>query len=60
MRHMVNFLSRLRARRGVPPGGYGPEVLFAGWVDLPEAFRQPAAGRAAAAPRASHNFTRSR
>jgi len=37
MRLIARLLARLRARRrtGV---GYGAEVLFAGWVELPRAF----------------------
>lgn len=34
-------------RRPARQGGYGAEVLFAGWVELPAAFRQlkrPTAG----------------
>jgi hypothetical protein len=33
----VFFALRPRRRRG---GGYGADVLFAGWVDLPAAFRE--------------------
>lgn len=32
-------------RRGARPRGYGAEVLFAGWVDLPKAFREIIARR---------------
>jgi hypothetical protein len=60
MRHLINFLLRHRARLATRPNGYGAEVLFAGWVELSGAFREPDAGRSAAGPGPSHNFTRSR
>ncbi len=51
MRLLDKILARFRAARAAPPGGYGPEVLFAGWVELPEAFRQLAARRSPGSPR---------
>lgn len=50
MRIFGKILARFRARRTHRPGGYGPEVLFAGWVQLPESFRgllrrDPGSGR---------------
>lgn len=39
MRFFARILARFRARRASRSGGYGPEVLFAGWVHLPESFR---------------------
>jgi hypothetical protein len=41
----------LRARRPARAGGYSAEVLFAGWVELPAAFRELLARRRATGPR---------
>jgi hypothetical protein len=38
---LKNLWSRLRARRQPRRNGYGPDVLCAGWVDLPAALRAP-------------------
>ena len=51
MRLLGKIFARFRARRATSPGGYGPEVLFAGWVELPEAFRKLATRRAPGTPR---------
>ena len=51
MRLLGKILARFRARRAAPAGSYGPEVLFAGWVELPEAFRTLATRRSPARPR---------
>ena len=40
MRLLLKILSALRRLRPARPGGYGAEVLFAGWVELPPAFRE--------------------
>jgi hypothetical protein len=49
---LKKFWARLRSRRQPRRNGYGPEVLCAGWVDLPaplrEPSRPPASGRTAA------------
>jgi hypothetical protein len=45
MELMRRIYRRLRARRPARAGGYGAEVLFAGWVELPAAFRQLLARR---------------
>jgi len=37
LRRLFRFLDRRRGARAMT--GYGPEVLFAGWVDLPAAYR---------------------
>jgi hypothetical protein len=49
MRLIRQLLSVFRRRQAAPEGGYAAEVLFAGWVDLPAAFREHAARRAAVA-----------
>jgi hypothetical protein len=49
MRLIRKLLSVFRRRQAAPEGGYAAEVLFAGWVDLPAAFREHAARRAAVA-----------
>lgn len=36
----VLMLLRTRARRRSARSGYGPEVLFSGWVQLPPAFTE--------------------
>jgi len=42
IRHLwVSF----RWRRAARAGGYGAEVLFAGWVELPKGFREIIARR---------------
>ncbi len=41
MGKLKNLWSRLRARRQPRRNGYGPDVLCAGWVDLPAALRAP-------------------
>ena len=51
MRFLGKIFARFGARRAAPPGGYGPEVLFAGWVELPEQFRKFSALRSPATPR---------
>jgi hypothetical protein len=38
---LKNLWTRLRARRQTRRNGYGPDVLCAGWVDLPAALRAP-------------------
>lgn len=38
---LKNLWSRLRARRQPRRNGYGPDVLCAGWVDLPAVLRAP-------------------
>jgi hypothetical protein len=40
MRLLRWILVSLRLDRRGRSGGYGPEVLFAGWVELPAAFRE--------------------
>lgn len=50
MRILGRIFARFRARRAAPPGGYGPEVLFAGWVELPEQFRKLPALRSPGTP----------
>jgi hypothetical protein len=40
MRFIRSMLWPFRRRRKAQPGGYGAEVLFAGWVELPAAFRE--------------------
>ncbi|MDW8467646.1 MAG: hypothetical protein RML56_00235 [Burkholderiales bacterium] len=37
LRRLIGFFVRRPAARSL--AGYGPEVLFAGWVELPAAFR---------------------
>jgi hypothetical protein len=49
MRLIRQFLAVFRRRRPAPAGGYAAEVLFAGWVELPAAFREHASRRVAAA-----------
>jgi hypothetical protein len=49
MRLIRHILSAFRRRRPAPAGGYAAEVLFAGWVELPAAFREHAARGVAAA-----------
>ena len=51
MRLIRHLFSAFRRRQATPPGGYGAEVLFAGWVELPASFRELAARRAANAAR---------
>lgn len=51
MRRLGRLLARLRARRAAPAGGYGPEVLLAGWVQLPPAFRDRPQGEPKSARR---------
>ncbi len=45
----MSYLRKLwlgyRVRRQARPGGYDAEVLFAGWVELPPAFREIIARR---------------
>jgi hypothetical protein len=36
---MLNWLKAVFARRAAPEKGYGMEVLYAGWVDLPAELR---------------------
>ena len=40
----MSFIRRIfglfRRRRRARAGGYGAEVLFAGWVEVPAAFRE--------------------
>jgi hypothetical protein len=40
MRLIHWIFGSFRARRRARAGGYGAEVLFAGWVDLPKGFRE--------------------
>lgn len=40
MRLIRQILSAFRRRQPASAGGYGAEVLFAGWVDLPASFRE--------------------
>ena len=40
MRFLGKIFAHFRARRAAPQGGYDPEVLFAGWVQLPASFRE--------------------
>ena len=40
MRLLKRLFAALRAQRPGRPAGYGEEVLFAGWVELPAAFRE--------------------
>jgi len=40
MRLLTRILVSLRIYRRARSGGYGPEVLFASWVELPAAFRE--------------------
>jgi hypothetical protein len=49
MRLIRQFLAVFRRRHPASAAGYGPEVLFAGWVELPDSFREHAARRVAAA-----------
>jgi len=51
MRLIRQLFSAFRRRHPAPPGGYGAEVLFSGWVDLPASFRKLAARRTASATR---------
>ena len=50
MRLLDKLFAHFRVRRAAPQGGYGPEVLFAGWVELPEAFRKLATRRSPGRP----------
>jgi hypothetical protein len=47
MRLIRHLFLAFRRRQAAPTGGYGAEVLFAGWVELPASFRELAARRAA-------------
>jgi hypothetical protein len=38
MSYLRNLWLSFRLRSRAQAGGYGDEVLFAGWVDLPPAF----------------------
>ncbi|MEW5863883.1 MAG: hypothetical protein AB1773_09850 [Pseudomonadota bacterium] len=38
LRRLFRFLDRRRGARAMT--GYGPEVLFAGWVDIPAALQR--------------------
>jgi hypothetical protein len=49
MRLIRQIFSVFRRRHPAPAGGYGAEVLFAGWVDLPASFRELAKRRGASA-----------
>jgi hypothetical protein len=40
MSYVRNLWFRFRLRLGVRADAYGPEILFAGWVELPAAFRE--------------------
>lgn len=40
MKLIRQILSAFRRRHPASAGGYGTEVLFAGWVDLPASFRE--------------------
>jgi hypothetical protein len=40
MSYLRNLWFRFRPRRAVRAVRYGPEILFAGWVDLPATFRE--------------------
>lgn len=49
----MNFIRRLLSafgRRRKAGSGYGSEVLFAGWVELPAAFRELVERRGPAGP----------
>ena len=45
MRLIQRLLAAFGGRRKAARTGYGAEVLFAGWVELPAAFRDLAAHR---------------
>lgn len=45
MKIIRQVLCALRLRREPRPARYGAEVLLAGWVELPAAFRELAAAR---------------
>jgi hypothetical protein len=49
MRLLRHFLSRWRPRRAA--AGYGREVLFSGWIELPAGYRSAPARRSPAALR---------
>ena len=40
MSYVRNLWFRFRLRRRVRADAYGPEILFAGWVELPPTFRE--------------------
>jgi len=40
MSYLRNLWFRFGLRRRARTRGYGPEILFAGWVELPAAFRE--------------------
>jgi hypothetical protein len=46
MKILTYWFARLFRRGHKPVPGYGAEVLFAGWVDLPTTSRARPAGRA--------------
>ena len=46
MKILTYWIARLFRKARKPAPGYGAEVLFAGWVDLPTAARVRAAERA--------------
>ena len=45
MRYVKNLWFRFRLRRRARAAGYGPEILFSGWVELPASFREIMARR---------------
>jgi len=45
MNYLRNLWFRFRLRRKARATGYGPEILFAGWVELPASFREIIARR---------------
>ena len=45
MSFIRRILVTLRLRRAARAAGYGAEVLFAGWVELPKGFREIIARR---------------
>ncbi len=40
MSYLRHLLMKYRLRRAIRAAGYDAEVLYAGWVDLPPAFRE--------------------